>query len=124
MTRRTMDNRKQTGQQGEDIAASYFVEKGYKIIERNWRCSVGELDIIIEKDNTLIFVEVRTRKSHRFGTPEESITPAKQARLIELAHTYLQETENPDRSWRIDVAAIEFGPGLPKINHIENAVGW
>jgi len=119
-----MDRRKQTGQQGEDIAASYFVEKGYKIIERNWRCSVGELDIIMEGDDILIFVEVRTRRSQRFGTPEESITPAKQARLVELAHTFLQETKTQDRSWRIDVAAVELGRGLPQINHIENAVGW
>lgn len=119
-----MDRRKQTGQHGEDIAALYFVEKGYKIIERNWRCSVGELDIIMEEDDTLIFVEVRTRRSRRFGTPEESITPTKQARLIELAQTYLQETESLDRSWRIDVAAVELGPGLPQVNHIENAVGW
>ena len=119
-----MDKRKQTGQRGEDIAAAYFVERGYEIVERNWRCSVGELDIIMEGDDTLVFVEVRTRKGHRFGTPEESITSAKQARLIELAQTYLQETENLDRSWRIDVAAVTFGSGLPQVNHIENAVGW
>ncbi len=118
-----MDKRKQTGQQGEDIAASHLIEKGYKVVQRNWRCSVGELDIIAENGDTLVFVEVRTRSSRRFGSAEESITPAKRARLVELAHAYLQEDES-DRSWRIDVVAVQLGPGLPQINHIENAVGW
>jgi putative endonuclease len=78
----------------------------------------------MEEAETLVFVEVRTRRSRQFGTPEESITPAKQARLIELAETYLQDTEDVDRSWRIDVVAVRLGSGLPQINHFENAVGW
>lgn len=119
-----MDKRKETGQRGEEFAALYFTERGYNIVARNWRCPTGELDIIMERDNTLVFVEVRTRSGKRYGTPEESITPAKQARLIELAQAYLQETEAPHLSWRIDVAAVRLGPGLPQINHIENAVGW
>ena len=78
----------------------------------------------MEKGDALIFVEVRTRSGKRYGTPEESITPTKQARLIELAQTYLKETNAPHPSWRIDVAAVRLGAGLPQINHIENAVGW
>ena len=119
-----MDKRQQTGQRGEDIAASYLMDKGYTIIERNWRCTAGELDIIMETGDTIVFVEVRTRISRRFGTAEESVTPAKQARLIELAQTYLQETGRLHHPWRIDVAAIWLGSGLPQVNHIENAVGW
>ncbi len=119
-----MDRRKQTGRQGEEIAASYLVGKGYKIIQRNWRCPIGELDIIMEDGPNLIFVEVRSRRGQRFGKAEESITPAKQNRLIELAQTYLQQTAAPHRSWRIDVVAVQLGRGLPQINHIENAVGW
>ena len=119
-----MDKRKETGQRGEEIAALYFTKRGYNIVARNWRCPTGELDIIMEKSNTLVFVEVRTRSGLRYGTPEESITPTKQARLIELAKAYLQETEAPHQSWRIDIAAIRLGSGLPQINHIENAVGW
>jgi len=120
-----MDNRKKTGRRGEEMAAAYFARQGYTIIERNWRCATGELDIIMEKEDTLIFVEVRTRSSRRFGTAEESVTPAKQARLVELAQAYLQETEQAaHRPWRIDVAAIRLGPGKPQINHITNAVGW
>ena len=119
-----MDQRKQTGRQGEEIAASYLTARGYKIISRNWRCRSGELDIIAEAGDTLIFVEVRTRQGHRFGTAAESVTPAKQARLIELAQTYLQEEAVSHQSWRIDVVAVELGPGFPQVNHIENAVGW
>lgn len=120
----TMDRRKETGRRGEDIAVSYLTEKGYNLIQRNWRCATGELDIIMEEAETIIFVEVRTRRGRQFGTPEESITPAKQTRLIELAETYLQATDDPDRPWRIDVVAIRLGPGLPRVNHLENAVGW
>jgi putative endonuclease len=119
-----MDQRKQTGRRGEEIAASHLASKGYKIIDRNWRCPGGELDIVAENSHTLVFVEVRTRQGHRFGLAEESITPSKQARLIELAQTYLQERSAHDQSWRIDVVAVQLGAGLPQVNHIENAVGW
>ena len=119
-----MDKRKQTGRQGEDMAASFLIGKGCKIIERNWRCAAGEVDLIMEDGDALVFVEVRTRSGLRFGRPEESITPAKQARLIELAQTYLQERAASSQLWRIDVVAVQLGPGLPQVNHIENAVGW
>lgn len=119
-----MDRRKQTGRQGEDIAAAYLLENDCRIVERNWACPTGELDIIAQDGDVLIFVEVRTRRGDRFGTAEESITPTKQARLIELAQTYLQNLPSPHPAWRIDVIAIQLGQGLPQINHIENAVGW
>jgi putative endonuclease len=119
-----VDQRKQTGRQGEELAATYLVERGYTIVQRNWRCPLGELDIIAEAQQTLVFVEVRTRRSHRFGLAEESITPAKQARLIELAQSYLQAAVGPDRSWRIDVITIQWEAGRPRLNHLENAVGW
>lgn len=119
-----MDRRIQTGRRGEDIAAAYLVEKGYTLVARNWRCEAGELDMVLQDGNTLVFVEVRTRRSRRFGPAEESITPAKQSRLIELAHTYLQETSAGDCLWRIDVVAIHLDRGRLQVNHIQNAVGW
>jgi len=119
-----MDQRKQTGRRGEDIAASLLRGKGYQIIERNWRCPAGELDVIAQDHDTLVFVEVRTRSGSRFGLAEESITPAKQARLVELAQTYVQEKAPMAQRWRIDVVAVQLGRGLPQVNHIENAVGW
>ncbi len=117
-------SRRRTGQRGEEIAALYFLQRGYTILHRNWRCPTGELDIILQKDDTLVFVEVRTRTSARFGSAEESITPAKQERLIELAQLYLQENSPPHRRWRIDVVAIALQHGQPLVNHLENAVGW
>lgn len=118
------DQRKQTGRQGEDLAVSFLKGKGYQLIERNWRCPTGELDIIAADGDTVVFVEVRTRSGLHFGSAEESITPAKQARLIELAQIYVQEKTLSTQPWRIDVVAIQLGRGLPQINHIENAVGW
>jgi putative endonuclease len=119
-----MDRRKQVGHQGEALAASYLTTKGFSILHRNWRCKSGELDIVAEMGQTLVFVEVRTRRGTRYGTAAESITPAKQARLVELAQTFLQESNRSPQSWRIDVVAIQLGAGLPRIDHIENAVGW
>ena len=119
-----MTTRKQTGERGEDIAAAYLVTNGYTIVARNWRCPAGELDLIAETENTLVFVEVRTRRSSRYGTPEESITTAKQSKLVELAQTYLQQMQPPHPAWRIDVVAVWLRQGQPHINHIENAVGW
>ena len=119
-----MDRRRQTGQQGEAIAAGYFIERGFRILDRNWRCPIGELDIVMEQGDTLIFVEVRTRRGQRYGSPEESITPNKQARLIELAHSYLQQLQPSHQQWRIDILAVQLDQKPPQINHIENAVGW
>jgi putative endonuclease len=119
-----MTTRKQTGQRGEELAAGFLASHGYTLVARNWRCSTGELDLIAEKDNILVFVEVRTRRSARYGSPEESITPTKQAKLIDLAQTYLQQMPPPHPAWRIDVIAVWLRPGQPHINHLENAVGW
>ena len=119
-----MDKRKQLGRRGESLAASYLTGKGYTIIERNWRCPAGELDLVAQLGDTLVFVEVRTRRGIRFGSPEASITPAKQTRLIELAQTYLQQTPLSYQTCRIDVIAIHLDSGSSQINHIENAVGW
>lgn len=119
-----MDRRKQTGRQGEDIAAAFLLGKGYRLLDRNWSCPAGELDIVARQGDCLVFVEVRTRAGARFGAPEESITPAKQARLVALAQAYLQQTGAPSLSWRIDVVAVRLERGEVTVNHIENAVGW
>jgi putative endonuclease len=118
------DYKRRLGQQGEAIAADYLQRQGYQILARNWRCPAGELDIVAREGGTLAFVEVRTRRGDRFGTPEESITPAKQAKLVEVAQTYLQEHVLADENWRIDVVAVEVdGRGeVKRVNLIRNAV--
>ena len=118
------DYKRRLGRRGEEIAVAYLRRQGYRILARNWRCAAGELDIVAREGETLAFVEVRTRRGDRFGTPEESITPAKQAKLVELAQTYLQENGLSDENWRIDVVALEMDRRgrLKRLNLIRNAV--
>ena len=120
-----MTNARQSlGKRGEQYAAQYLTNHGYAVRARNWRCPVGEIDLVTERDGMLIFVEVRTRRSDRLGTPEESITPTKRARLIAAAQTYLDEQGQADRDWRIDVVAIEIGSrgDVKRCTLIENAI--
>ena len=120
-----MDRRKKTGKRGESIAVEYLITQGYSIIERNWRCAIGEVDIVAQQIDMVVFVEVRTRHGQRFGRAAESLTPTKQQRLISLAETYLQEhDEHANSAWRIDLVAIQLGRGSHYIDHVENAVGW
>ena len=118
------DKRKALGNRGEWLAAQRLESLGYHLHERNWRCPVGELDIVAEKDGVLIFVEVRTRHGDKFGTPEESINKRKQAKLLETSQTYLEEHHEEECNWRIDVVAIEIGKRneVVRIDVIENAI--
>ena len=118
------DHRQSLGKRGEAYAADYLAAQGYAILERNWHCPWGELDLVAERDDQVIFVEVRTRQTDRLGTPEESITPAKRAKLIAAAQTYLDEHDQADRDWRIDVVAIEVGSrgAVTRCTVIENAI--
>ncbi|HLF26578.1 MAG TPA: YraN family protein [Anaerolineae bacterium] len=119
-----IDRRRRLGQFGEALAARELERRGYRIAARNWRCPIGEIDLVAEKAGVLVFVEVRTRRGNRLGTPEESITPTKQAKLIETAQTYLQERGGEERDWRIDIVAVELSQRgeLLRIDVIENAV--
>lgn len=121
------DSRKKLGRLGEDLAVAYLQEQGYAIHDRNYRHStLGEIDIVGVDGECLAFVEVRTRRGRDFGTPEESITPAKQQKLIELAQAYLQEHEGEPLPpcWRIDVVAVELTSKgkLQRVELIKNAV--
>ncbi len=117
------NDRRGLGQHGEELAAQHLAAKGYDIVARNWRCEGGEIDLVTRDGASLAFVEVRTRRSRGLGSPEESITAAKQARLIDLAEAYVQ-AEGWMGGWRIDVVAIEMDwHGCPlRLDHYENAV--
>ena len=117
--------RRETGALGERIACDFLGENGYEILENNYRCPEGEIDIVARQEDTLVFVEVRTKKSRLFGSPEESITPVKREKLRTLAQYYRQEHENLPLNWRIDVVAIEMEKSckVTRIEIIENAVG-
>ena len=116
--------RGEVGARGEKLALDYLNGLGYKTVQTNFRCRQGEIDIIARHGECLVFVEVRTKRSGGFGTPEESITPSKKDKLISLAHIYLQTLANPPPSWRIDVVAVELTPdgSVSRLEHIENAV--
>ena len=117
--------RRETGILGERLAGEFLRERGYTIIENNYRCPEGEVDIVARHGDDLVFVEVRTKRSRRFGTPEESITPAKQEKLRTVAARYREAHEDLPESWRIDVVAIELDErGQPlRTTLIQNAVG-
>ena len=119
-----MLKRKEVGAIGEKLAVDFLKKRGYKILQRNYRCREGEIDIIAQKDEFLVFVEVRTKKNPAFGTPEESVTLSKREKLISLANAYIQAYNKPPQSWRIDVVAVELTPDnrVSRLEHIENAV--
>jgi putative endonuclease len=111
------------GQWGEEIAARYLVGKGYTIIARNFHAAHGEIDIIAGKDDALFFVEVKTRSSHRFAYPEESVTLRKQAHLLSVAEDFLQAHPEYAVGWQFDVIAIETqAGGKPELIHFENVI--
>lgn len=112
------------GQKGEELARRHLEEQGYRILARNYRCAAGEMDVIAQDGEYLVFVEVRTRRGRDYGTPEESITSSKQARLIQVALTYLQEKALENVDWRIDIVAIEMSRQgkLLRLELIKNAV--
>ncbi|MBD0380374.1 YraN family protein [Paenibacillus sedimenti] len=116
MTGLRKDNRKQLGRLGEELAEAFLRERGYAIIERNWRCRTGEIDIIAQVDGILVFVEVRTRRSSTsFGLAKESIDYRKQLKVRETAQFYLHRYKKHEQRVRLDVIAVEFpGDGLPE----------
>jgi putative endonuclease len=117
--------RRETGILGEKLAKDYLKKRGYRIRESNYRCPEGEVDIIAKHGDYLVFVEVKTRRSLEFGSPEESITAEKRERLRSVAAHYQQAHDNLPQLWRIDVVAIELGSkNKPsRIELFENAVG-
>jgi len=100
------DPRRAYGAAGEARAAAWYEQHGYEVVERNWRCKEGELDLVVRRGRDLVFVEVKARRTDRFGTPAEAVTPAKQRRLRTLAGRYLELTNTRAASLRFDVVAI------------------
>jgi putative endonuclease len=112
------------GQWGEETAARYLIGKGYQILDRNWHCAAGELDLVAQDGDTWVFVEVKARRQRAFGLPEESVTPAKRRKLQRAAWAYLETRQALDDAWRLDVIAIEQGKGggISRLDHYPNAI--
>ncbi len=113
---------KQTGNYGEELAVKYLKNLGYKILERNYRIRGGEIDIVARDKDYIIFVEVKTRYSHEFGLPSESITFFKIKALLKTALFYIQEKKLGDIGYRIDLVTVDFSnnPQKPEIELIKD----
>lgn len=110
------------GTLGEQAAATALEEQGYKILHRNYRCSRGEIDIICERNGILVFCEVKTRTSDRFGLPEEAVTITKRRRIRKLALEYLQREQRRARQLRFDVISVAIVAGrVGELRHLVNA---
>ena len=118
-----LDSRKELGAKGEKLAAKFLRRKGYRIVQRNYKCKLGEIDIVAQIDGMFAFVEVRTRSTEEFGPPQYSITAAKRKQITKAALSYIREKKLAGQSCRFDVIAVTFSPESrrPKIEHIENA---
>ncbi len=120
------NGRKKLGAWGESVAAHHLQAKGYQIVERNWRCRHGEIDLVARAGTEWVFVEVKTRRGREMGSPEEALTAYKSKKLIQLAQIYLSD-HDLDVDWRIDLIAVELDHSgkLLRCEQIENAVlGW
>jgi putative endonuclease len=100
------DHRIALGRAGEDRAAAWYACRGYQIVERNWRCRAGEIDLVCARPEVLVFCEVKTRGSDRYGAPVETVTRSKQLRLRRLAAEYMFAHTCGGHQTRFDVAAI------------------
>ena len=116
-----MDNRRSLGDRGEDMAAAHLKKQGYKILARNYRTPIGEIDLVARHQGVLVIIEVKTRRSRRFGSPQEAVHPAKQERLRNLAEYYLQQQGLGEVTVRFDVVGILWQEGKPQVEVIAGA---
>jgi len=109
------------GKEGERLAERYLRNKGYRLLERNYRCSAGELDLIVLDRRVAVFVEVKTRTGNAFGTPFEAVESRKQHKMIQAAQFFLAQKGLQQRDARFDVVGVWWAGGAPVVEHIENA---
>ena len=115
------DGRIRTGKRGEEIAVAYLKSKGYRIIERNYKCLFGEIDIVAKEGNTVVFVEVKSRKSEDFGDPQAAVGWEKKRKISRIALKYLEEKHLYPCDARFDVVAVKMLPAGNTIELIQNA---
>lgn len=115
-----MSDKIKTGNEGEQLAANFLLEKGFEIVQRNYRYKHSEIDLIVKKGNWLIFVEVKTRSSHSFGFPEQFVDRNKVKTILFGALNYMHEV-NWQGNVRYDIVAVSLGRGTPEIVLIEDA---
>lgn len=109
------------GARGEDEAARFLEKKGYKVLERNFRCRYGEIDIVARDGKTVVFVEVKTRGSEAFGAPLSSVDARKQKKIALAAHFYIETNRLVDADLRFDAIGIEDREGKLTFEHVKDA---
>ena len=109
------------GKEGERIAELFLRKKGYKLVERNYRCAAGELDLVMLDHRVVVFVEVKTRTGIRYGTPLEAVESRKQQKMIFAAQFFISAKKLGQREARFDVVGISWAGAQPLVEHIENA---
>jgi putative endonuclease len=112
---------KRTGKKGEDLAAAYLAQTGYWIVERNYRCIFGEIDIVAWEGETLVFVEVKSRRTEAFGAPQVAVGSVKQDKISRIALNYLSEKHLRHHPARFDVVAVKLLPAGTTIELIRDA---
>jgi putative endonuclease len=119
-----MNQKKELGRWGEELAETFLVQKGFKIVGKNVRTRYGEIDLIARDGKTTVFVEVKTRSSDAFGLPETGITFQKKTHMLNTARAYMQTHSEWEGEWRMDVIAIMKQPANtpPEIVHFENVL--
>lgn len=115
-----MTFRRERGNEGEDLASAYIHSLGYKILKRQYSNRFGEIDLIAEDGNEVVFIEVKMRQSHEYGRPEESVTRTKLQKMWRAMQIYLQEQKREEDEYRIDVIAITKSSDEPDIHHIKD----
>ena len=115
------ETRQAVGKAGEEAAVQYLRRCGYRILERNYRCRFGEIDLIARDGNTLAFIEVKTRRSQRFGPAASAVTLQKQRHLTKVSQLYLTQMGNAHELCRFDVVTIEMDAQTPRIELIKDA---
>jgi putative endonuclease len=114
-----MNLRQDTGRYGEDRAAIYLQDRGYEIVDRNWRCRIGEIDIVARENNRIVFIEVKTRNGSGFGHPFEAISPDKVARMRRLATEWCVVKQVVGVQVRLDAIAVLISGGRVFIEHLK-----
>ncbi|MCS7251916.1 MAG: YraN family protein [Thermoflexus sp.] len=115
-------SRRSLGAAAEAFVAAHLEAQGYSVRARNWRSPFGEIDLIVEGEGWLRFIEVRAKRTDRFGAPEESLTPRKRQRLLQTALAYLEQWDGPEPCWRVDLASVSLdAQGRPvSVTFLEN----
>lgn len=126
MTERRSPERDKTrvmkGKAGEEIAVRHLMAKQFRILQRNYRCPYGEIDIVAVDGHTIVFVEVKSKNALQYGRPEEAVDRRKQAKLSRAALIWLRDNSSLNKPARFDVISINFRPGQPpEIVHYKNA---